>query len=90
MVDVVDHAYRVMITNLKLAEQGKLEEISNAYNAEERINNFRNDLREEEINSLEDNRKNYQTSVYFIDVVSELEKMGDFMINISQVLYKSR
>ena len=26
----------------------------------------------------------------FIDVVSELEKMGDFMINISQVLYKSR
>ena len=90
MVDVVDDAYRVMITNLKLAEQGKLEEISNAYNAEERINNFRNDLREEEINSLEDNRKNYQTSVYFIDVVSELEKMGDFMINISQVLYKSR
>jgi hypothetical protein len=77
MVDVVDDAYRVMITNLKLAEQGKLEEISNAYNAEERINNFRNDLREEEINSLEDNRKNYQTSVYF-------------MINISQVLYKSR
>ena len=90
MVDVVDDAYRVMINNLKLAEQGKLEEISNAYNAEERINNFRNDLREEEINSLEDNRKNYQTSVYFIDVVSELEKMGDFMINISQVLYKSR
>ncbi len=90
MVDVVDDAYRVMITNLKLAEQGKLEEISNAYNAEERINNFRNDLREEEINSLEDNRKNYQTSVYFIDLVSELEKMGDFMINISQVLYKSR
>ena len=90
MVDVVDDAYRVMITNLKLAEQGKLEEISNAYNAEERINNFRNDLREEEINSLEDNRKNYQTSVYFIDIVSELEKMGDFMINISQVLYKSR
>ena len=90
MVDVVDDAYRVMITNLKLAEQDKLEEISNAYNAEERINNFRNDLREEEINSLEDNRKNYQTSVYFIDLVSELEKMGDFMINISQVLYKSR
>ena len=90
MVDVVDDAYKVMITNLQLASEGKLEEISNAYNAEERINNFRNDLREEEINSLEDNRKNYQTSVYFIDIVSELEKMGDFMINISQVLYKSR
>ena len=90
MVDIVDDAYNVMITNLKLAEQGKLEEISNAYCTEESINNFRNDLREDEINSLEDNRKNYQTSVYFMDIVSELEKMGDFMINVSQDLYKSR
>ena len=90
MVDVVDDAYKVMITNLQLASEGKLEEISNAYNAEERINNFRNDLREEEINSLEDNRKNYQTSVYYLDVVNELEKMGDFMINVSQDLEKCK
>ena len=89
MVDLVDEAYKVMIDNLKLAADGRLDEISNAYAAEERINNLRNDLREEEINSLEDNRKTYETSVYFIDVVSELEKMGDFMINISQVLYKT-
>ena len=90
MIDIVDNAYRIMIQNLQLASEGRLTDISNAYNAEERINNFRNDLREEEINSLEDNRKNYQTSVYYMDVLSELEKMGDFMINISQDLYKSR
>ena len=90
MVDLVDSAYIAMIDNLKLAEEGRLEEISNAYAAEDRINGLRNDLREEEINSLEDNRKNYQTSVYFMDIVSELEKMGDFMINISQDLYKCR
>ena len=89
MVNLVDEAYKVMIENIKLAADGRLEEISNAYAAEERINNLRNDLREEEINSLEDNRKTYETSVYFIDIVSELEKMGDFMINISQVLYKT-
>ena len=90
MVDLVDEAYKVMISNLELAEEGRLDDISNAYTAEEHINNLRNDLREEEINSLEDKRKAYETSVYFIDIVSELEKMGDFMINISQVLYKSR
>ena len=90
MVDLVDEAYKVMISNLELAEEGRLDDISNAYTAEEHINNLRNDLREEEINSLEDKRKTYETSVYFIDIVSELEKMGDFMINISQVLYKSR
>ena len=90
MVDLVDNAYNVMITNLNLAESGELEEISNAYAAEERINGLRDHLRDEEINSLEDNRKNYQTSVYYMDIVSELEKMGDYMINISQALYKCK
>ena len=90
MVDLVDNAYSVMITNLDLAERTELEEISNAYAAEERINGLRDHLRDEEINSLEDNRKNYQTSVYYMDIVSELEKMGDYMINISQALYKCK
>ena len=90
MVDLVDNAYNAMITNLNLGEKGELEEISNAYAAEERINSLRDHLRDEEINSLEDNRKNYQTSVYYMDIVSELEKMGDFMINISQALYKCK
>ncbi len=90
MVDLVDNAYNAMIVNLDLAEKAELEEISNAYAAEERINGLRDHLRDEEINSLEDNRKNYQTSVYYMDIVSELEKMGDYMINISQALYKCK
>lgn len=89
MVNLIDVAYVVMIDNLKLASEGRLEDITNAYAIEERINNLRNDMREEEINSLEDKRKTYETSVYFIDILSELEKMGDFMINVSQVLYKT-
>ena len=90
MLDLVDHAYAVMIENLSLAFDGKLEEISNAYSAEDRINNQRNNLRDEEIESIESDRKNYQTSVYYMDIVSELETMGDFMINISQTLYKTK
>lgn len=90
MVDLVDNAYKVTITNLTLAFDGKLEEISNAYAAEDRINNLRNNLRDEEIESIESERKNYQTSVYYMDIVSELETMGDFMINISQTLYKTK
>ena len=90
MVDLVDNTYDVMIKNLRLAFEGKLEEISNAYAAEDRINNLRNNLRDEEIESIESDRKNYQTSVYYMDIVSELETMGDFMINISQTLYKTK
>jgi phosphate:Na+ symporter len=90
MVDLVDYAYAVMIENLTLAFDGNLDEIANAYSAEDRINNQRNNLRDEEIESIESDRKNYQTSVYYMDIVSELETMGDFMINISQTLYKTK
>lgn len=89
MVSSVNDAYEAMIFNFKAAHKGDLEEISNAYNAEDRINNLRNILREAEIEDIESNGKNYQTSVYYMDIVSELEKMGDFMINISQALEKS-
>ena len=90
MIDVVENAYDAMIANLTKADDGTLEEVSNAYAAEERINNMRNDLRDEEIESIEHERKNYQTSVYYMDIVNELEKMGDFMINVSQDLEKCR
>ena len=89
MTFAVDGAYDVMIANLNAAHKGELVEISNAYNAEDRINNLRDNLRDAEIEELESNRKNYQTSVYYMDIVNELEKMGDFMINISQALEKA-
>ena len=88
MVDSVEKAYDAMIDNLNAAHKGHLEGISNAYNAEDRINNLRNYLRDAEIEEIESSRKNYQTSVYYMDIVSELEKMGDFIINVSQNLEK--
>ena len=89
MVDNVDHAYEAMIENLNEAHKGSLTQIANAYNAEDRINNLRNYLRDAEIEDIEDNKKNYQTSVYYMDIVNELEKMGDFLINISQDLERA-
>ena len=88
MAAAVDNAYDAMIANLKAAHKGQLEGISNAYNAEDRINNLRNYLRDAEIEEVEGNRKNYQTSVYYMDIVNEFERMGDFMINVSQTLEK--
>ena len=90
MIDLVDTAYVAMIENLSAADNATLEEISNAYSAEDNINNLRNNLRDEEIENIENGKKNYQTSVYYMDIVNELEKMGDFMINVSQDLYKCK
>ena len=89
MIAKVDSAYEVMIANLTAAHEGTLTSIANAYDAEEQINALRNELREAEIEALDNNDKNYQTSVYYIDIINELEHMGDFMINISQSLERA-
>ena len=89
MTEAVDSAYEAMIANLNAAHNGELEDISNAYNAEEHINTLRNNLRDAEIEDIEEGDKNYQTSVYYMDIVNELERMGDFIINISQDLERA-
>ena len=89
IADAVEKAYQKMIDNLNAAHSGSLSDISNAYNAESQINTLRNYLRDTEIEAIESGAKNYQSSVYYMDIVSELEKMGDFLINISQDLERA-
>ena len=89
MAQAVDKAYDVMIENLTAACDGKLENIINAYDAEENINNLRDDFRDTIIDGVDSGLKNYPTSVYYMDIMSEYERMGDFMINISQNLAKA-
>ena len=83
MMDLVQKGYDVMIENLK---NDNLKDITNAENCEYNINECRNHLREEHIVNIESNSYNYLTGVYFMDVLSELEKIGDFLINVSQVV----
>jgi phosphate:Na+ symporter len=70
-----------MVENLK---NPHLKDIANAENCEYNINECRNHLREEHIVNIESNSYNYLTGVYYMDILSELEKIGDFLINVSQ------
>ena len=83
MCELLIKAYDVMIENLK---KDHLRDISNAQNCEYNINECRNHLREEHIVNIESNSYNYLTGVYYMDVLAELEKIGDFLINISQAI----
>jgi Na+/phosphate symporter len=38
------------------------------------------------IEDIDNDGKNYQTSVYYMDIINAYEKMGDYMINVSQDL----
>lgn len=89
MISKVDKAYKVMISNMELASQGSLTDIANAYSIEDEINDCRNRLRNEAMNHIEMHSGNYLSTNYFLDIISELEAMGDFMINVSQAAVKS-
>ena len=87
LMDKVEVAYLAMNQNLKVPYR-QLKDISNAQNAEYNINETRNQLREAHIANIENDGSDYLSGVYYMDTVSELEKMGDFMINISEAIVK--
>ncbi|MBO7213311.1 MAG: Na/Pi cotransporter family protein [Rikenellaceae bacterium] len=82
---VVDKAYGIMIDNVIAKPAGQVE-LRRATDCESEINELRNMLREEEILKIEKNETDYQSSAYYIDVISEMERMGDYIINVSEAL----
>ena len=87
MLNALDKAYGVMIDNLK-SEKIEPMGLRLATDCEIEINDLRNAIRDEEIHKIESDGSNYQSSVYYLDTVSEIERMGDFIINISQAMDK--
>ena len=82
---MVDKAYGIMIDNIIAKPAGQVE-LRRATDCESEINELRNMLREEEILKIEKNETDYQSSAYYIDVISEMERMGDYIINVSEAL----
>ncbi len=86
MIDLVDNALDAMIENLDKGYT-KIVGISNAQDAEVDINEYRNNIKEEHIHSFrESDTDAYVTGVYFIDLISECERVGDFAINVSEAI----
>lgn len=85
MLDLLDEAYAAMVHNLRIPVH-EITDIENAILAEGRINNFRDKLRDEHLNNFEREDYDYETGVFYMDIISEMEKMGDFVINISEAL----
>ena len=93
MVGLLSQAYEDMIWNLENAD--KLKDISNAELDEKAINQFRNECRDAELSGLEDTEgltakgDAYFETVFYLNTVEQLEKMGDFLINISQNILRA-
>ena len=80
MIDLVDKAYDIMIANLQ--DGTKNDGLRKAVDCEIKINDFRNDLREAEL--ARNDSPDYQSTAYYIDTISALERMGDYIINVSE------
>ncbi|HIZ86641.1 MAG TPA: Na/Pi cotransporter family protein [Candidatus Coprenecus pullistercoris] len=85
MLDLVDVAIDSMITNLK-SGFNRVINIANAQDAEHDINEYRDNLKEEHLRNIEAEESGYLRGVYYMDLVSECERVGDFAINISEAL----
>ena len=85
MVDLLNQGFEAMIYNLKKGYT-QINDIANAQDVENDINEYRNNLKEEHLLNLENKTYNYLTGVYYMDLVNECEHVGDFMINISEAI----
>lgn len=89
MVDLIDDAYVAMEYNLS-TPLIELNDIRNAEEAEEAINKYRDELRNKHLSNIEKASYPYETGSFYMDIVNCMEKMGDFIINISQSVYGAK
>lgn len=84
MIGYLSKAYEDMIWNLENA--GRIKDIHNAEIDEQTINSFRDECRDHELESIDSKGDAYFETVFYLNVLEQLEKMGDFLINISQTI----
>ena len=82
MFKYVDEAMANMIIVLKDVENVRDAELMRSYNKEREINNYRNLLRTENIESINKKEYNYQSGIFYMDIISEAEKVGDYIVNV--------
>ena len=71
-----------MVTLLSDMDNAREQEIIVSYNREREINNFRNQLRTSNIENINGRHYEYQAGIYYMDLVANLEKTGDYIINV--------
>ena len=82
MFGFVESAMTNMVGLLGNMEHVREQQIIASYNKEREINNFRNQLRTANIENINSKHYEYQAGIYYMDLISDLEKTGDYIINV--------
>jgi phosphate:Na+ symporter len=59
-------------------------------NMENEINNFRDELKNRNMQAITDKEYDYSTGVNYMDIILELEKMADYVINVDEAVYEHK
>lgn len=86
MLVLLRSAYDTMVGNIRLAaEHDERPDLKRALADEMSLNSLRDKLRDEEFARIErGNQSDFASSALYLDTISEIERMGDYIINISQ------
>ena len=57
-------------------------DVNKSFNIENEINNFRNQLRTENINDVNSHTYTYTIGTMYMDLIQECEKLGDYVVNV--------
>ncbi|MDE5674683.1 MAG: Na/Pi symporter [Muribaculaceae bacterium] len=82
MFNLVQEGMDNMLMILREMESPEDSLIIKAYNKEREINNLRNNLRDSNIYNINNKEYGYQEGIFFMDLISEAEKLGDYMLNV--------
>ena len=82
MLRLVSEAMTNMLMVLTDIDNVTAEDLMRNYNKEREINNFRNQCRTENIENVNQKKYPYKAGIFYMDIVCEAEKLGDFIVNV--------
>lgn len=89
MYRYLDQAMTMMLDELRDLENVTERPLIDSYNKEREINNLRNSYRTANIENINAGKYEYQAGIYFMDIISDLERTGDYIINVVDTIKDS-
>ena len=81
MMKLTNDALSQMIVVVEKPEHQSID-VNKSFNIENEINNYRNQLKNQNILDVNNKEYDYQMGVYYMDIIAECEKLGDYVVNV--------
>ena len=89
MLALTEKALHRMIEILKKSELVR-DDVNPSYNIENEINNYRNQLKIHNVEDINNKKYQYKDGVYYMDIIGEAEKLGDYVLNVVQAVIEKK